>query len=182
DPVVSKCTEIEVRKGIIEVSWRKTCRAAQPDRRVSGRDEQAAIERALNDRHEASIDLIALRFNRPLPALLVVDMPERTAKIPIGELHVSGEQAVHVDRNVLILGKTIEVERRADADVEIKTARQIEYEGLFLPDFKDRSFSTRLGRTEQIVEVPGIQLGEGVPIVALIVRFEVNALRLRQIA
>src|SRR4029079_5887959 len=115
---------------------------------MPGRDKQAAIELAFKNRHEAAVHLIALRLDRPLPPRLVVDMAERAAKIAVGEAYIRGEEPVHVDGNVLVFGKAIEIESRAHAYIKIETMRQVEDERLPLSDLEDRSFSTGLRRTE----------------------------------
>src|SRR3954470_10178224 len=115
------------------------------------RDQQAAIECALENRHEASVDLIALRFKRPSAAGLVVHMAERTAKILIAELDVGGEQPADVDGDVLVFRQTIEINSGAHADVEIETPRQVEDEGLLLAHLKRGPFPPGFRRTEEIV-------------------------------
>src|SRR4051812_14173323 len=94
------------------------------------RDQQAAIECALENRHEASVDLVALRFKRPPSPGLVVHMAERAAKILVGEPEVGGEQPADVDGNVLVLRQAVEVKRGADTHVEVDPMRLVEDERL----------------------------------------------------
>ena len=104
--------------------------------------------------HEVVMDI-----DRPAVPFLIIDVAERRAHVGVGQVAAEGQQPVDPHRDVLVLGKLIEISGNTTVERQRQAPRLVEDQEIGVADPEFVTTAARLRRAEQIVEVSAVPGG-----------------------